>query len=141
MRFTRVVFGLTSSPVLLNGTMKIHVSKHLPVPYYTDTVKKFILNLYGDNSTNSFDTIETAIEFYQNQNLVWEKQTLSYENGLQIVLSWKSLLIQMKIIDDLKWISAKKKHFWKTHTAVAALIESFGIKLRYRCRRCYIWFW
>ena len=70
LRFTRVVFGLTSSPVLLNGTMKIHVSKYLPVPYYTDIVKKFILNLYVDNSTNSFDTIETAIEFYQNQNLV-----------------------------------------------------------------------
>ena len=70
LRFTLVFFGLTSSPVLLNGTMKIHVSKYFPVPYYTDIVKKFIWNLYVDSSTNSFDTIETAIEFYQNQNLV-----------------------------------------------------------------------
>ena len=65
LRFTRVVFGLTSSPFLLNGTIKIHVSKYLPVPHYTDVVKKLILNLYVDDSTNSFDTVETAMEFYK----------------------------------------------------------------------------
>ena len=65
LRFTRVVFGLTSSPFLLNGTIKIHVSKYLPVPHYTDVVKKLILNLYVDDSTNSFDTVETAKEFYE----------------------------------------------------------------------------
>ena len=65
LRFTRVVFGLTSSPFLLNETIKIHVWKYLPVPYYTNIVKKLILNLYVDDSTNSFDTVETAIEFYE----------------------------------------------------------------------------
>ena len=65
LRFTRVVFGLTSSPFLLNGTIKIHVSKYLPVSHYTDIVKKLLLNLYVDDSTNSFHTIETAIEFYE----------------------------------------------------------------------------
>ena len=65
LRFTRVVFGLTSSPFLLNGTIKIHVSKYLPVPHYTDVVKKLILNLYVDDSTNSFDTVETVMEFYE----------------------------------------------------------------------------
>ena len=45
LRFTRVVFSLTSSPFLLNWTIKIHVSKYLPVPHYTDVVKKLILNL------------------------------------------------------------------------------------------------
>ena len=65
LRFTCVVFGLTSSPFLLDGTIKIHVSKYLPVPHYTNIVKKLLLNLYVDDSTNSFDTIETAIEFYE----------------------------------------------------------------------------
>ena len=63
LRFTRVVFGLTSSPFLLNGTIKIHLSKYL-VPHFTDIVKKLILNLYEDDSKNSFNTVETAIEFY-----------------------------------------------------------------------------
>ena len=30
------------------------------MPHYTDIVKKLLLNLYVDDSTNSFDTIETA---------------------------------------------------------------------------------
>ena len=64
LRFTRVVFGLTSSPFLLNGTIKIDVSKYLPMPHYTNIVKKLIINLYVDDSTNSFDNIKTAIEFY-----------------------------------------------------------------------------
>ena len=65
LRFTRVVFGLTSNPFLLNETIKIHVSRYLPVPHYTDVVKKLILNLYVDDSTNSFDTVETVMEFYE----------------------------------------------------------------------------
>ena len=64
LRSTRVVFGLTSSPFLLNGTIKIDVSKYLPMPHYTSIVKKLIINLYVDDSTNSFDNIETAMEFY-----------------------------------------------------------------------------
>ena len=50
---------------MLNGTIKIHVPKYLPVPHYTNIVKKLILNLYVDDSTNSFDTVETAMEFYE----------------------------------------------------------------------------
>ena len=65
LRFTRVVLGLTSSPFLLNGTIKIRVSKYLPVRHYTDIVKKLILNFCVDDLTDSFDTIETAIEFYE----------------------------------------------------------------------------
>ena len=33
------------------------------MPHYADVVKKFILNLHVDNSTNNFDTIGTAAEF------------------------------------------------------------------------------
>ena len=65
LRFTLVVFGLTLSPFLLNGTIKIHISKYIPVPHYTYIVKKLILNLYVDDSTNSFDTIEAVIELYE----------------------------------------------------------------------------
>ena len=61
--FTRAVFGLTSSPFLLNGTIKTHVSKYLPVPHYTHIVKKLILNLCVDDSPT--DSLETAMEFYE----------------------------------------------------------------------------
>ena len=45
LRCTRVIFGRTSSPFLLNGTIKIQVKKYLPAPHYTEIVKKLILNL------------------------------------------------------------------------------------------------
>ena len=35
------------------------------MPHYTDVVKKLILNLYVDDSDDSFDTVETAMEFYE----------------------------------------------------------------------------
>ena len=75
------------------------------------------------------------------QNDIWQlndmlkMQTSIYENGLQIVLSWKNSLIQIKIIVDLKLISAIVKDLWKTYMAVAA------IKLGYRFWGLYIWFW
>ena len=79
LRFTRVVLGLTSSPFLLNGTIKIHVSKYLPVSHYTDIVKKLILNFCVDDSTDSFDTIETAIEFYEKPKSCWKEANLELQ--------------------------------------------------------------
>ena len=63
MRFTCAVFGPTSRPFLLNETIKIKVSEYLPMPHYTDNVKKEILDINVDKSTKSFDNIGTAIEF------------------------------------------------------------------------------
>ena len=42
LRFTGVVFRLTWSPFLLNGTIKIDISKYLPVHHYTDFDFEFI---------------------------------------------------------------------------------------------------
>ena len=35
-------------------------------PNLTEIIKKLIMNLYLDNSTNSFDNLQVAIEFYKN---------------------------------------------------------------------------
>lgn len=63
-RFTRVVFGLTSSPFLLNATLKNHLSNFLSNgdKFY---VEKLMENLYVDDLTNTFDTIQECIEFYK----------------------------------------------------------------------------
>ena len=60
-RFLRVVFGLTSSPFLLNGTIKHHLEKYL----LTDKVlvKKLMKDFYVDDLVSGTGDSESGIEF------------------------------------------------------------------------------
>ena len=64
-QFTCVVFGLTSTPFLLNGTIKQHLEKYMLNPNFTEIIKKLIMNLYVDDSANSFDNLQIIIGFYE----------------------------------------------------------------------------
>ena len=121
LRFTRVVFGLTSSTFLLNGTIKIHVSKYLPVPHYTDIVKKLLLNLYVDDSTNSFDTIETAIEFY-------EKSKSCLKEANFELRKWATNSFEMKkLIDSNENNSRSKMDISESETYAENLFGSSSV--------------
>ena len=69
LRFARVVFGLTSSPFLLNATIKHHLEKYLHLTEFTEIIQKLILNLYVDDSTNTFNRVEDAIQFYKKSKI------------------------------------------------------------------------
>ena len=60
LRFKRVSFGLTCSPFLLNGTVRVNLEKYLPPRDYTETVRQLLLNLYVDDISNSFNSIEQS---------------------------------------------------------------------------------
>ena len=62
-RFLRVVFGLTSSPFLLNGTIKVHMLKYIDVD--RDFVEKFLRQLYVDDSANGVNSVEEGLIFYE----------------------------------------------------------------------------
>ena len=120
LRFTRAVFGLTSSPFFLNGTIKIHVSK-CSVPHYTDVVKKLLLNLYVDDSTNSFDTIETAIEFYE------ESKSCLKEANFEL-RKWATNSFEMKkFIDSSDNNSRSKMDISESETYVENLFGSSSV--------------
>ena len=62
LRFARVVFGVSSSPFLLNATIKHHMDKYR----YTDEVfvDKFLHSIYVDDLSFGADTAEAGYELY-----------------------------------------------------------------------------
>ena len=66
LQFTPVVFGLTSSPFLLNGTISSHVSQNIvnEVHTYVEVLKKILRDLYADDSTTNLNSFNQGVEFY-----------------------------------------------------------------------------
>ena len=62
-RFTRVLFGLAPSPFLLSGTITIHMEKF--IEQCPEIVKKFLRDIYMDDSQSGAQTKEGALEFYK----------------------------------------------------------------------------
>uniref|UniRef100_A0A1X7UBY6 Reverse transcriptase domain-containing protein n=1 Tax=Amphimedon queenslandica TaxID=400682 RepID=A0A1X7UBY6_AMPQE len=63
LRFTRVVFGVTSSPFLLNITIDTHIRKLQEMePVFVD---KFLRSMYVDDLTVSLSNVDSAYEFYE----------------------------------------------------------------------------
>ena len=75
-RFLRVVFGLTSSPFLLNATVRHHLKGYLVNE--KEFVEKFLEDLYVDDSNTGVNTVEEGKRFYH-----LAKQILS-EAGLHL---------------------------------------------------------
>ena len=65
LRFTRVVFGLTCSPFLLNGTLKSHLRKFLKDKSIIKYIERLLRDLYVDDSINSFDELSECVEFHK----------------------------------------------------------------------------
>ena len=62
LRFARVVFGVASSPFLLNATIRHHIQG-----YQTDDpsfVTRFLNSIYADDLTFGADSIDEAFELY-----------------------------------------------------------------------------
>ena len=53
LRFARVVFGLTSSPFILNGTVRMHLQKYLRGEHIKGIIQKLIGDLYVDDVSSS----------------------------------------------------------------------------------------
>ena len=73
LRFTRLVFGLTSSPFILNATVKFHLSQHFGQQKLKWVIEKFIQDLYIDDSTTSFDDVDDAYYFYETAKILFAK--------------------------------------------------------------------
>ena len=61
-RHLRVLFGLTCSPFLLNGTIRHHLSQYMSS--HKEFVSKFIDDLYVDDTTSGCESVSEGKEFY-----------------------------------------------------------------------------
>ena len=60
-RFTSVIFGVNSSPFLLNATIVTHMEKFVK---YQDVVNTFLRDLYVDDSVTGAQSLTEAFELY-----------------------------------------------------------------------------
>eukprot|EP00731_Ephydatia_muelleri_P035515 Em0131g2a len=71
MRFTRVVFGVSASPFLLNATIRRHVEKYKDEdPQFVD---KFNRSIYVDDLTFGAKTEDEALELFTKSRLCMDK--------------------------------------------------------------------
>ena len=61
-RFNRVVFGVTSSPFLLNATIRHHVTKY--EAYHPQFVSDFLTSLHGDDFKREKNSVPEAFQLY-----------------------------------------------------------------------------
>lgn len=71
LRFTRVVFGVASSPFLLNATLRYHLEKYRSAD--PDIVDRLERALYVDDVTYGADSFEEAFALYTKSKL-WLKE-------------------------------------------------------------------
>ena len=71
-RFTRVPFGITSSPFLLGATIEHHLGK-----FGTDISRNILRNIYVDNIITGVDSVPKAIEFYDSTKEYFKQASMN----------------------------------------------------------------
>ena len=67
LRFTRVVFGVSSSPFLLNVTIKHHIEQYKEAD--PEFVEKFLRSIYVDDLSSGASKVDAAYELYLKSKL------------------------------------------------------------------------
>ena len=116
LQFCRVVFGLTCSPLLLNGTISAHLEQFNGYVNLKEFICKFIRDLYVDDSSSSFDDIEDAYSFYKRGKSIlnlaqfglrkWETKDIKLKKQIQISESLDSS-DTVPSVDDLQLTTRK----------------------------------
>ena len=67
LRFLRVVFGLSSSPFLLNATIKHHIGQYEQCD--PSFIQKFLESIYVDDFTSGKSDVDRTFELYVKSKL------------------------------------------------------------------------
>ena len=104
-RFLWVVFGVTSSPFLLQGTVRYHCEKMVENGLIeADFVEEFLKNLYVDDCLNGADTVANGFEFYKKGTGLMDsagfslRKWCSNNNQLQQMIDVEDGVINTKLV-------------------------------------------
>ena len=90
LRFTRVVFGVSSSPFLLNATIRFHLERHTSTQ--PDLIAKLMRPFYVDDDVTGARDEDQAYELYETSKRVLK------EGGFNLrKFCTNSTLLQMRI--------------------------------------------
>ena len=113
LRFARVVFGVSSSPFLLNATIDHHVKRYIEAQ--PDLVEKLMQSTYVDDVVSGADDEEGAYEFYRGS-----KEMLL--DGLFNLRKFVTNSISLQVKIDQKEAKTQSKH---TANSSSPKIEPF----------------
>ena len=85
LRFTRVVFGLTSSPFLLNRVITRHLESM--EPRYPELVAEIRKSLYVDDLITGAPTNDEARELKQDSIKTFDDANFDYTSGTPMLLN------------------------------------------------------
>ena len=108
---------MTCSSFLLNGTVRVDLEKYLPLRDYTEIVRQLLLNLYVDDTSNSFNSTEQSFNFYK------ISKTCLLDANFQLRKWATNVKTLQKLIDGIECISSDDVSYTK---------ETFGISNEYR---------
>ena len=103
-RFSRVMFGVSSSPFLLNATIQHHVKKYIEAQ--PAVVGKLLKSIYVDDVVGGADTEEQACQFYRSS-----KQLLA--EGSFNLRKFVSNLPALQATDQPLYLRTVRKHLMK----------------------------
>ena len=105
LRFTRVVFGVSCSPFLLNATLRHHLDKY--VTSHPETVAKLTASLYVDDVVSGAQDKEGAYQLYL------ESKSVLQEGGFNLhkfVANVNSLQLKIDEKGQLTVLVMEKQH-------------------------------
>ncbi|XP_074658631.1 uncharacterized protein LOC141911540 [Tubulanus polymorphus] len=92
LKFKRVVFGVTSSPYLLNATLKFHMESHEDQKF----AEKFLQSAYVDDTSSSFDTVGESFEFYRETKSYLKKAGFNWRKIHTNSVQLRDLILQQE---------------------------------------------
>jgi hypothetical protein len=95
-RFTRVVFGVSSSPFLLNATVKYHLERF--IHSHEDVVKRLLQSTYVDDIITGADSDDEAFELYKQAKDIFQQGSFNLRKFLS---SSRSLQRRIDVAEGL----------------------------------------